>query len=70
MFTELTFLAEWWSGLNIKLYGTKEDMEKLGKESAICLSNHRSDVDWLIGYIVADRAGILGVGKCRVFALF
>ncbi|XP_068697900.1 uncharacterized protein [Montipora foliosa] len=61
---QLTFLAEWWSGLNIKLYGTKEDMEKLGKESAICLSNHRSDVDWLIGYIVADRAGILGTCKC------
>ena len=61
MFSELTFLAEWWSGLDIKLYGTKEDFEKLGKESAICLCNHRSDVDWLIGYTVAGRAGVLAV---------
>ena len=60
-FSELTFLAEWWSGLDIKLYGTKEDFDKLGKESAICLCNHRSDVDWLIGYTVADRAGVLAV---------
>jgi len=59
--SELTFLSEWWSGLDIKLYGTKEDFDMLGKESAICLSNHRSDVDWLIGYTVADRAGVLAV---------
>ena len=62
LFTELTFLAEWWSGLNIKLYGTKEDMAMLGKESAICFCNHRSDVDWLIGYTLADRVGVLAVG--------
>lgn len=61
---QLTFLAEWWSGLDIKLYGTKEDFDKLGKESAICLCNHRSDVDWLIGYTVADRAGVLATCKC------
>ena len=61
LFSELTFLAEWWSGLDIKLYGTKEDFDKLGKESAIIVCNHRSDVDWLIGYTLADRAGVLAV---------
>lgn len=61
LLSELTFLAEWWSGLDIKLYGTKEDFDKLGKESAIIVSNHRSDVDWLIGYTLADRAGVLAV---------
>ena len=61
LFSELTFLAEWWSGLDIKLYGTKEDFDKLGKESAIILCNHRSDVDWLIGYTLADRVGVLAV---------
>ena len=44
-------------------------MAMLGKESAICFSNHRSDVDWLIGYTLADRAGVLAVGICIVFAL-
>ncbi|XP_031554341.1 1-acyl-sn-glycerol-3-phosphate acyltransferase delta-like [Actinia tenebrosa] len=61
---QLTFLAEWWGGVNIKLYGNKEDYDKLGSESGICLANHRSDVDWLIGWIMADRAGILGGTKC------
>lgn len=61
---QLTFLADWWSGMNIKLYGTKEDFDKLGKESAICLANHRSDVDWLIGYTVAERVGVLATCKC------
>ncbi|KAJ7363652.1 hypothetical protein OS493_009814 [Desmophyllum pertusum] len=61
---QLTFLAEWWSGMEIKLYGTKEDFDKLGKERAICLCNHRSDVDWLIGYTLADRAGVLATCKC------
>lgn len=50
--------------MNIKLYGTKEDFDQLGKESAICLANHRSDVDWLIGYTVAERVGVLAVNIC------
>ena len=37
-------------------------MAMLGKESAICFCNHRSDVDWLIGYTLADRVGVLAVG--------
>lgn len=61
---QLTFLAEWWSGMDIKIYGKKEDFDKIGKESAICLANHRSDVDWLIGYTLAGRAGVLATCKC------
>lgn len=60
---QLTFLVDWWCDLDIKLYGTKEDFDKLGKESAVCLCNHRSDVDWLLGYTLAGRAGILGTCK-------
>ena len=25
------------------------------------MPNHRSDIDWLVGYMIADRKGILGV---------
>ena len=57
---------EWWSCIDIKLYGRKEDYDILGKESAICLSNHRSDIDWLIGYVIADRAGVLSVRKIYI----
>jgi len=67
---QMTFLAEWWSGMDIKLYGKKEDFDKIGKESAICLANHRSDVDWLIGYTLADRAGVLAVNMIILWTFF
>uniref|UniRef100_A0A803KM52 1-acylglycerol-3-phosphate O-acyltransferase n=1 Tax=Chenopodium quinoa TaxID=63459 RepID=A0A803KM52_CHEQI len=31
-----------------------------GKEHALLISNHRSDIDWLIGWVLAQRAGCLG----------
>ena len=45
-------------------------MAMLGKESAICFCNHRSDVDWLIGYTLADRVGVLAVHVFFVFVFF
>ena len=47
--------------MDIKLYGRKEDFDKIGKENAIIVANHRSDIDWLIGWVMAERAGVLGV---------
>jgi lysophosphatidic acid acyltransferase/lysophosphatidylinositol acyltransferase len=57
----LTFLGEWWGKLDIKFYGKKEDYELVGKEHALVLPNHRSDIDWMIGWIICERTGILGV---------
>lgn len=31
-----------------------------GKERALVISNHRSDIDWLVGWIIAQRLGCLG----------
>lgn len=31
-----------------------------GKENALLICNHRSDIDWLIGWVLAQRAGCLG----------
>jgi 1-acyl-sn-glycerol-3-phosphate acyltransferase len=31
-----------------------------GKEHALVISNHRSDIDWLVGWIMAQRCGCLG----------
>lgn len=62
----LTFLGEWWGQMDIKFYGKKEDYEKIGKEHALVLPNHRSDIDWLIGWIICERTGILGGAKCYI----
>ncbi|KAL5229821.1 hypothetical protein ABZP36_028597 [Zizania latifolia] len=32
----------------------------IGNEHALVISNHRSDIDWLIGWILAQRLGCLG----------
>ncbi|PKA58221.1 1-acyl-sn-glycerol-3-phosphate acyltransferase PLS1 [Apostasia shenzhenica] len=32
----------------------------MGKEHALLVSNHRSDIDWLVGWILAQRSGCLG----------
>ncbi|XP_028413146.1 1-acyl-sn-glycerol-3-phosphate acyltransferase delta-like [Dendronephthya gigantea] len=60
----LTFAGEWWGKLDLKFYGKKEDYDKLGKEHALVLPNHRSDIDWMIGWIICERTGILGGTKC------
>ena len=38
-----------------------EDLSKIGKEHAIVVMNHKYDIDWLMGWIMADRHGVLGV---------
>ncbi|RZC25562.1 1-acyl-sn-glycerol-3-phosphate acyltransferase 2 isoform C [Glycine soja] len=32
----------------------------MGKEHALVISNHRSDIDWLVGWVLAQRSGCLG----------
>ncbi|KAL6842168.1 hypothetical protein ACP4OV_028147 [Aristida adscensionis] len=32
----------------------------IGKEHALVISNHRGDIDWIIGWILAQRSGCLG----------
>ncbi|PNX77531.1 1-acyl-sn-glycerol-3-phosphate acyltransferase 2-like protein, partial [Trifolium pratense] len=32
----------------------------LGKEHALVICNHRSDIDWLVGWVLAQRSGCLG----------
>ncbi|XP_046847783.1 1-acyl-sn-glycerol-3-phosphate acyltransferase delta-like [Xenia sp. Carnegie-2017] len=60
----LTFAGEWWGELDIKFYGKKEDYDLIGKEHCLVLPNHRSDIDWMIGWILCERTGILGGAKC------
>ncbi|CAH9079525.1 unnamed protein product [Cuscuta epithymum] len=32
----------------------------MGKEHALVISNHKSDIDWLVGWVLAQRSGCLG----------
>ncbi|KAK9153451.1 hypothetical protein Sjap_000931 [Stephania japonica] len=44
----------------VQLYTDSETFNLMGKEHALLICNHRSDIDWLVGWVLAQRAGCLG----------
>lgn len=42
------------------MHADQETYQLMGKEHALIISNHRRDIDWLIGWILAQRSGCLG----------
>lgn len=60
LWLELIVLVDWWANLKIEVYADDETFELLGKEHALVISNHNSDLDWLVGWILAQRSGCLG----------
>ncbi|XP_013381629.1 1-acyl-sn-glycerol-3-phosphate acyltransferase delta isoform X2 [Lingula anatina] len=63
IWSQYTFLGQWWSGSDIVLKTNPEDVKYYGKEHAIIILNHKYDIDWLLGYFLAERLGILGGSK-------
>ena len=67
IYGQLLFLADWWSQSRVTLYFDDLSLkERLGKENALCIMNHHYELDWLFGWMVTDRAGILGNGRVYV----
>ncbi|CAN1745145.1 1-acyl-sn-glycerol-3-phosphate acyltransferase 2 [Linum perenne] len=60
LWLELVWIVDWWAGVKIELYTDSETLLQMGKEHALVLSNHRSDIDWLVGWVLAQRSGCLG----------
>ncbi|CAN0909978.1 1-acyl-sn-glycerol-3-phosphate acyltransferase 2 [Linum grandiflorum] len=60
LWLELVWIVDWWAGVKIELYTDSETLRQMGKEHALVLCNHRSDIDWLVGWVLAQRSGCLG----------
>ncbi|KAI9161253.1 hypothetical protein LWI28_015749 [Acer negundo] len=60
LWLELVWLIDWWAGVKIKLYTDSETFHSMGKEHALVVANHKSDIDWLVGWVLAQRSGCLG----------
>ncbi|XP_025014464.1 1-acyl-sn-glycerol-3-phosphate acyltransferase 2 isoform X1 [Ricinus communis] len=60
LWLELVWLVDWWAKIKIQVYTDRETLCLMGKEHALILANHRSDIDWLVGWMLAQRAGCLG----------
>ncbi|KVH94730.1 Phospholipid/glycerol acyltransferase [Cynara cardunculus var. scolymus] len=60
LWLELVWIVDWWAGVKVQLYTDPETLEMMGKEHALVIANHKSDIDWLIGWVFAQRSGCLG----------
>ncbi|XP_077214399.1 1-acyl-sn-glycerol-3-phosphate acyltransferase PLS1-like [Tasmannia lanceolata] len=60
LWLELVWLFDWWAGIKVLLYADSESFHSMGKEHALVISNHKSDIDWLVGWVLAQRSGCLG----------
>lgn len=60
LWLEIIWLFDWWANVKVELYTDQETYGILGKEPALIISNHRSDIDWLVGWVLAQRVGCLG----------
>ncbi|XP_033347700.1 1-acyl-sn-glycerol-3-phosphate acyltransferase gamma-like [Bombus vosnesenskii] len=65
LYSQLVFVPEWWSELDIVLYMNKDDVEKFRKNHKYILMNHRYEIDWLCGWIICERTGVLG--NCKAY---
>lgn len=61
--SQVTFLAQWWSGSDFVLYINPEDLKYLGREHALALLNHKYDIDWVITWLMSERFACLGSTK-------
>lgn len=60
---ELVMLLEWWSGTDCTLYTDQATVDKFGKEHVIIILNHNFEIDFLCGWTMCERYGILGVSN-------
>ncbi|CAA6668301.1 unnamed protein product [Spirodela intermedia] len=57
---QIVWLFDWWAGMHVELFADFETLQSMGKEHALIMSNHQSDIDWLVGWVFAQRSGCLG----------
>lgn len=67
---ELVMLLEWWSGTECVIHTDPQAYSKYGKENAIVVLNHKFEIDFLCGWSLAERFGVLGVSRIPVSPSF
>ncbi|KAB5540983.1 hypothetical protein DKX38_013957 [Salix brachista] len=59
LFLHLTFLVDWWAGLEVRIHADLETLEVIGKEKALVMPNHTCDADVLMMWLLAERFNCL-----------
>jgi lysophosphatidic acid acyltransferase/lysophosphatidylinositol acyltransferase len=69
LWSQLIWLVDWWSGVQVRIYTDAETWQQMGKEHALVISNHHSDIDWLVGWIIAQVSSSLSLLDLFAFSL-
>lgn len=60
-------MADWWSDCKLYVYIDEDVHQKyIGKEHTLLLMNHTYEIDWLVGWMFCEKAGVLG--NCKAYA--
>ncbi|XP_034105540.1 1-acyl-sn-glycerol-3-phosphate acyltransferase gamma-like [Drosophila albomicans] len=66
-YCQLVFVADWYAGCTMRVYMDEEDEKKFaGKENVLLIMNHQYEIDWLAGWMISDKMGVLG--NCKAYA--
>jgi hypothetical protein len=58
----MPWCLDYWAEYDIKVYGEVESvLPFINTEHALVVLNHRGDLDWMIGWVLIDRMGMLSV---------
>ncbi|KAG8513716.1 1-acyl-sn-glycerol-3-phosphate acyltransferase gamma [Galemys pyrenaicus] len=60
---ELVMLLEWWSCTECTLFADRATVGRFGKEHAVVILNHNFEIDFLCGWTMCERFGVLGSSK-------
>lgn len=63
LWSQLVMLLEWWSGTQCTLFTDQETVSHFGKEHVIIILNHNFEIDFLCGWAMCERFGVLGSSK-------
>lgn len=63
LFSVVPWALESWAGYNIRLFCEDDVMKYKNTEHALCVLNHSGDLDWMVGWCIIDRMGMLGVSQ-------
>ncbi|KAE8621002.1 hypothetical protein XENTR_v10004647 [Xenopus tropicalis] len=63
LWSQLVMLLEWWSGTQCTLFTDQETIDHFGKEHVIIILNHNYEIDFLCGWTMCERYGVLGSSK-------
>ncbi|XP_048396479.1 1-acyl-sn-glycerol-3-phosphate acyltransferase gamma-like [Stegostoma tigrinum] len=63
LWSQLVLLLEWWSGTECTLFTNQATVDQFGKEHVIVILNHNFEIDFLCGWAMCERHGVLGSSK-------